>query len=136
MQEFTSNIKTEQFTIDGQLYEMNEMTTAGRDRYLKSLGNTVDVSMDGTGRKDSRGNEIMRKRIRVKDLTGQQTSIICATVSRVTEDGKRAALTPGDMVNWPARLQEKIANMASKMNGMVVDDGDGEVDMDADAEKN
>lgn len=116
--EFSTVREVQPIKIDGEDYEVREMTAAARTVYLKALGKTMEVQMVGTGEKDSKGKEVMRKQIKVTDLSGAQKELLTATVFRVAPDGSRTKVPLTQVDSWGGRLVERLTKLASKLNGL------------------
>jgi len=132
MKEFSTALKSEQVKIDGVTYEIREMTKAERDKHLKRLSSSLEVKMIGTGQQSSKGQEILRKEITVKDLGGAQEEILLNTMYRVNEDGSKTRITKQLLDSWGAQLVEELYAIANQVNGMDVP----ETTLAGEAEKN
>jgi len=118
MREFSTELRVELIRIGGEDYEIRELTTEGRDRYLQALGDTMQVRMVGTGEKDKAGNEKLRQEIVIKSLKGTQCDLLKATMFRITEDGGKTTVSIKQIGEWGAKLTEQLARIASDLNGM------------------
>ncbi len=132
MQEFTTALDVEQVKIEGELYEICEMTTAGRKRYLNAVGDGLKVRMISTGKVDSKGADIMRKEIDVLNLTGAQVELLEATMFKVADDGTKTPVKRPTIEAWKVSLTEDLVKIASGLNRL----DSSEKELQADAEKN
>jgi len=133
MIEFSSKFKVEPITIDGESFEIRELDGEGRDRYMKAVGSSMEVRMNSTGKKDVRGKDILAQSILVKDLNGQQQTLLMHTLFK-GEGEEATPVTITTIRKWPVTLQDGLAKVANKLNGLV--DGKTEEDEMDEAEKN
>jgi len=131
MRSFSSELTTELVEIDGKMYEIRELTTAGRERYLDALGKSLQIKVAGTGETDGQGAEKMRQEIVIGDLRGAHVELLSATMFVV--DGEDRKPVPASRIRaWGARLTEQLAAIAAELNELSVP----EKQLQEDAEKN
>ena len=118
MREFNTTLATEEITVDGDLYRICELTSAGRDLYLKAVSKTMQVKLIGTGVDNENGTEKLRKEITVIDLGGAQQILLQNTMVKVLEDGTQKRVTAAQTGGWGAKMVEELAKIASDLNGM------------------
>ena len=118
MREYSTKLAVEEVLIDGERYEIREMTSAGRDKYLKTLGNTMQVRMVSTGDVDKDGREKMRKEVVVTSLGGAQAEILQSTLFKIADDGTATPITLKKIGELGAKLVEELATVASRLNGL------------------
>lgn len=117
--EFSTKGKVESVTIDGREYEIREMTGEGRDIYLQAIKDTVDVQMEGTGKKDADGREVMKRRVRIRSLDGAQKTLLSQCLYDMGDGPDRAARPSKQQIaSWPATLIDDLAKIATKLNGL------------------
>lgn len=129
--EFSTEAEEKPVTIDGDPYVIKELTSEGRRQYLKAVSGSLDIMLKGTGAENEDGSEKMTREIRIKDLDGANTELLQYTLFRVDGD-KQTPVPQSTIRSWPSRLTEKLAGIASDLNGMQRTDAEN----DKDAEKN
>ena len=132
MLEYTTALNREPVRIDGQDYEICEMTCASRAKYLQAINKTMEVTLQSTGEKDAQGREIMRKNIRITDLAGGQLQLLYSSMVRIEADGQRTPVSPLIVAGWGAKMIEELSKVATKLNGLE----DPEDVLEKEAEKN
>jgi hypothetical protein len=129
---YTTALQKKLVQIDGEDWEIREMTADGRDGYLRAVSKTMEVKMVSTGQKDERNREVMRKEIKILSMSGAQRELLCATMVRIDQDGKSIALTPRQFGGWGSKMIEDLVKHASDLNGLEMP----EDQLSKEAEKN
>lgn len=132
MKEFTTVLAVEPVKIEGELYEVCEMTTGGRKRYMIAVGSAMKVRMISTGKVDPKGSDIMRKEIDILNLDGAQVELLEATMVKVDDDGKKTPVRRPVIESWKVSLTEDLVKVASGLNRL----GFSEEKLQAEAVKN
>ena len=133
MQEFDSSLSIEDVKIDNVPYEIRELTTAGRKKYLRDVSNKMEVRMVSTGTgKNGDKTSTMRREILLKDLAGSQEALLSETMFQIAEDGSKKAVTPKQIDAWGTLLTEKLVAIASRLNKLEQTDEQ----LDEEASKN
>jgi len=118
MQEFDIELGVEQIKVGGELYEIRELTHDGRKRHMRAIKDTMEVRLVGTNTKDAAGQEFLRKEILVKDFDACAGALLKETMFKINEDGSGTPVSDNHMREWGAKLVEKLANVASLLNGL------------------
>jgi len=118
MDEYVTIPKVVPLKIDGQLYELRELTVAGQTKYLKDLSKTMEIRMVSTGEKDASGEEVLRKDVHFTSLTTVQDVLLQACLFRVDDAGKGTPVPIETIRGWGVTLVNKLVAKATELNDL------------------
>lgn len=107
MKKFTTQLKTEEVEIDGNIYVVSELTGKQRDQH----DDFIRSRMVPTGELDKRGNEKMR----ISSVSGFNDKLVSLGV---TKKGGKDPLTESAISSWPASVRGDLADMVRNLSGL------------------
>jgi hypothetical protein len=114
----TTKLGCEQIKIDGQLWEIREMTVDSREAYNKVLSKTMEIRAEATGAKDSSGNDVMKKTLVLKEIGTTQKALLIATMKHIPNTGEKEIRVADVVGHWGSKMVEELCKTASDLNGL------------------